>query len=206
MNVLKNGNVGIGITDPAYKLDITGPMNLNKGITEGIALRCNNVEALWYNGTYFSWGYGGTYNYFADPITIGNVTDPTGYALWVQGNAWSTGTFLSSDARYKKNISAIDNALDKLMKVRGTTFEFRTNEFQDYQFAEGPQFGFIAQELENVFPEVVKTDRNGYKSVNYNGMIPILLESIKEQQLQIESQQKQINELKSIVSGLISER
>jgi hypothetical protein len=181
------------------QVDIMGGLNINSAVPDGKALYVYDKEALWFNGTYFSWGYGGFYNYFADPITIGNVTDPTGYALWVQGDAWSTGSFLSSDARYKKNISTIDHALDKLMKVRGTTFEFRTDEFRDYHFTEGTQFGFIAQELENVFPEVVKTDYNDYKSVNYNGMIPVITEAVKEQQAIIEKMQKEIDELKAII-------
>jgi hypothetical protein len=196
LTILKsNGSVGIGPTAPTYKLDVAGNLNIING-RFGDALWCNGSQALWWDGTYFSWGYGGTYNYFADPITIGNVTNPTGYALWVQGNAWSTGAFLSSDARYKKNIQDIENALDKIIKIRGTSFVFRADEFKDYQFAEGLQFGFIAQELENVFPEMVKTERNGYKSVNYNEMIPVLVEAIKDQQ-------KQIEELKQLVQSLI---
>jgi hypothetical protein len=196
LTVLKsNGNVGIGPVSPEYKLDVAGNLNIING-RYGDALWCNGSQALWWNGTYFSWGFSGTFNYFADPITIGNVTEPTGYALWVQGNAWSTGAFLSSDARYKKNISEIENALDKIIKIRGTSFLYRTDEFKDYQFADGLQFGFIAQELENVFPEMVKTDSNGYKSVNYNEMIPVLVEAVKEQQ-------KQIEELKQLVQSLL---
>ena len=116
--------------------------------------------------------------------------------LYVQGTAYSTGSWSSSDASFKKNISTIGNSLDRLMKIRGTRFEFRNDEFKDYQFAKGPQYGFIAQELEKEFPEIVKTEGDGYKSVNYNGMIPVLLEAVKEQQKQIEDQQKQINELR----------
>ena len=159
-----------------------------------LLLRLKGKQALWWDGTYFSWGYDGKYNYFADPITIGNATKPTGYALWVQGNAWSTGAFQSSDARYKKNIREIENALDRILKIRGTSFVFRTDEFKDYQFAEGLQFGFIAQELENVFPEMVKTENNGYKSVNYSEMIPVLVEALKEQQ-------KKIEELEQVVQS-----
>ena len=83
------------------------------------------------------------------------------------------------------------------MKVRGTSFEFRRDEFKDYLFDEGTRFGFIAQELEEVFPEVVKTEDNGYKSVNYDGMIPVLLEAIKEQQKGIEQIKAENNQLKA---------
>jgi len=102
--------------------------------------------------------------------------------LYVQGNAYATGTWNSSDIRFKKNVTSIENALSGILRIRGTSFEFRKDEFKDYQFDEGTQFGFIAQELEDVFPELVNTENNGYKSVNYNGMIPVLVEAIKEQQ------------------------
>ncbi|HBE41670.1 MAG TPA: hypothetical protein DDW27_10800 [Bacteroidales bacterium] len=196
-----NTFVGIGTTNPAYTLDVAGGVNIIKGLS-GSALLCNNAQAIWYNGTYFSWGYGGNYNYFANKVTIGNADNPS-YMLYVQGNAFATGTWSSSDIRFKKDISTIDKALDRIMKIRGASFLFRTDEFKDYQFAEGIQYGFIAQEVEKVFPGLVHNENDGFKSLNYNGMIPVLLESIKEQQLQIESQQKQIDELKHLVKNLM---
>jgi hypothetical protein len=177
------GNVGISTNTPTKTLDVNGDMNIRGN--GSLMLYCNDDEAIWYNGTYYSWGYGGTYNFFGDRIKIGgdgNVAPSTTYALYVTGNAYATGNWSSSDLRFKKNINTIGNPLERMLKVRGASFEFRCDEFPDYTFAKGRQLGFIAQELEEVFPELVNTETDGFKSVNYNGMIPVLLEAIKEQQ------------------------
>ncbi len=76
MVINATGNVGIGTNSPVYKLSVNGPVNLNEGIASGTALRVNGAEALWYNGTYFSWGFGGSANFFSDNVGIG-VTAPT---------------------------------------------------------------------------------------------------------------------------------
>jgi hypothetical protein len=73
MTIQNTGNVGIGTTGPSYKLDVAGPVNLNKGLS-GVAMRVDSMEALWYDGDYFSWGYGGNANYFARKVGIGTST------------------------------------------------------------------------------------------------------------------------------------
>ncbi len=89
MVINANGNVGIGTNSPVYKLSVNGPANLNEGIASGAALRVNGAEALWYNGTYFSWGFGATANFFADPIGIGTPTPSS--TLDVVGNTELNG-------------------------------------------------------------------------------------------------------------------
>jgi len=77
--IYNNGSsVGIGTNTPSEMLSVNGIANLNEGITSGIALKVNGVEALYYNGSAsrFSWGYGGTANYFADKVGIGE-NNPT---------------------------------------------------------------------------------------------------------------------------------
>lgn len=187
-----NGRVGVSVT-PSYNLDVNGTVNIRR--SSAPAFYIDGKEALWSNGTYFSWGFGNTYNYFAKSIIIGNSGNPGSYKLWVQGNAYSTGSWLGSDARYKTNIQTLDNSLSRLMKIRGCSYEFNTVEMPDKNFSQGERFGFIAQEIKDIFPEVVRQDKNGMYAVNYDGFIPVLVEAVKEQE-------KQISELKALVKEL----
>jgi len=101
----------------------------------------------------------------------------------------------SSDRRIKENIVTIKDALLKVKKLRGVEY----NKIKTPNFDE---IGFIAQEVEDIVPELVQTDENGMKSVSYARTVSLLTEAMKEQQKTIESQQKDINELKMIVKEL----
>ena len=85
-----------------------------------------------------------------------------------------------SDINLKKNIEVIPNALDKVSQIRGVTFD--RIDLED----ESRQSGVIAQEIEKVLPEVVRTTQDGTKTVAYGNMVGLLIESIKEQQNRIE--------------------
>ena len=73
-----------------------------------------------------------------------------------------------------------------------------TSAFPKNNFTTGRQIGLLAQNVEKIVPEAVH-ENNGYKGVDYARLVPLLIESIKEQQKQIEDQQQQINELKKLV-------
>lgn len=99
--------------------------------------------------------------------------------------------FSASDRRLKDNIKPIENALEKVNKISGVEFDWNSN--QD-TYAEGMHdIGVIAQEIEEVIPEVVKTRDNGYKAVKYEKIVPLLIEAIKEQQAQIDELKQLIN-------------
>lgn len=121
-----------------------------------------------------------------------NTNNPAGFALNVNGTAKFSGnitvvsTTYTSDARFKKNVVDLNNPLDALLNLHGVAYEWDREKFADQHFASGKQLGFLAQEVEAIFPELIVTDAKGYKSVNYVGMIPVAVEAIKAQQKQIE--------------------
>ena len=101
--------------------------------------------------------------------------------------------FATSDKRLKENIKPISNALCKLNEVSGNTFNWKKlnkDQIQNIHGNTGKDVGVIAQEIESILPEAVTTRDSGYKAVNYEKIIPLLIEAIKDQQ-------KQIDELKS---------
>jgi hypothetical protein len=99
------------------------------------------------------------------------------------GNFTATGDVTAySDKRLKRNIETITNAVDTVSKLRGVNFE------KDGRYSTG----VIAQEVEEVLPQVVHTDPDGMKSVAYGNIVGILIEAIKEQQKEIEELKKRL--------------
>jgi len=84
--------------------------------------------------------------------------------------------FASSDKRLKDNLTKIEGSLEKVNKLNGYSFDWNDNQ-QSYS---GHDYGVVAQEVEAIFPELVKTRDNGYKAVKYEKLIPVLIEAIKE--------------------------
>ena len=116
-------------------------------------------------------------------------------SLGVNANADSTNgvirasndiiAFYSSDERLKENVKPIENALDKVSKINGVTFDW-IEDMQEFHPNEGNDVGVIAQEIEKVLPEVVETRDSGYKAVKYEKIVPLLIESIKDLKAEIE--------------------
>ena len=129
---------------------------------------------------------------------VGIGTNSPAEQLHVVGNIFATGCVIGSniacpsDARFKKNIQTMDHALDALGHLRGVRYEWRHDEFPDREFTEGQQIGLIAQEVQNVIPQAVVKQSDGYLAVDYARLVPLLIEAVKEQQKRIEALEKKL--------------
>lgn len=274
MFVTNSGNVGIGVTAPTNKLEVSGNGKFTGGLIVNGITTLNNT--LYGNAAYMSYissngditasgsltgtdlivnnkwtinnsGMSGTGTFTVNPdmtwegaaifhgsyfvakkissgtdnsqagitgsaianhpslVSYGVLGDANGspyaYGVACIGNGYYTGDWFEfSDRKFKTNTQPVNNALGLVMKLQPRTYEFRQNEFPQLNFPSGMHYGFIAQEVEQVAPDLVGTttipvdknkpegERTEAKMVNYIGLIPVLTEAIQEQQLLIQRQ------------------
>ena len=166
-------------------------------------IRYNTEEETFegYSGT--EWGaIGGSFS-----ITDDTSTNSTYYPVFVDSTTGeptqtsvssgklnfnpSTGNFSAtqftslSDASKKTNIRPIENSIELTKQLQGVRFDW----VDDHR----PSMGLIAQEVEKVIPELVETNEEGIKTLNYSNMIGLLIETVKEQQVRIEELERKIN-------------
>lgn len=99
-----------------------------------------------------------------------------------------------SDRRYKQDIRPLKNCLNKVLAMCGVTYFWNREAFPNKQFSKDSQIGFIGQEVETTYPEVVFTNSEGYKSLDYSRLTPVLVEAIKEQHQLIKQQTSALGE------------
>lgn len=119
--------------------------------------------------------------------TIQGETNMTfdGSTLQVTGTIRSSGdmvAFASSDEKLKDNILPISNAVEKVSQISGVEFDWNENQ-ETYS---GHDVGVIAQEIEAVFPSLVRVSSEGYKQVKYEKLVGVLIEAIKELKVEID--------------------
>ncbi len=125
--------------------------------------------------------------------------------LDVNGSVNCTGGTCSSDERWKRSIVTLPNVIENIKQMRGVSYFWKTEAFPDQNFTTDKQIGLIAQEVEKVYPELVKTNEEGYKSMDYMSLTAVLLEAVKEQQKEIESL-KEINGIQSKENSTLEAR
>ena len=124
-----------------------------------------------------------------DLLTIANTGDVT----------ISGGLTLNSDLRLKNKVQYISNAIEKVKKIEGVSYYWN----KELGRSERKQYGLIAQNVEQVFPEMVSENQDGIKSVNYQALIPVLINATQEQQKQLDEQQKLIAKQQEQIALLI---
>jgi len=101
---------------------------------------------------------------------------------------------VSSDARLKSNIISLGSTLSKLLLIDGKSYTMKKDGDK--------KIGVLAQDIQKVFPELVTEDDNEMLAVNYQGLVPVLINAIKEQQSEIDTYRNEVSELREMVQEL----
>jgi len=193
-NIIVNG------TYPSFQ--ITGSINTNTEYTAGDGLTLTGTEFtnsakdqtvellgenITVNGTYPSFQITGSIN-TDTTYTASNGLILSGSTFLMSGTYSGslnvTGditAYSSSDRRLKDNITPISNPIEKIMSIGGYEYDWNTKSNK-----EGHDIGVIAQEIEKILPDIVKIRGDGYKAVNYERIVALLIEAVKDQQAQID--------------------
>jgi hypothetical protein len=180
-----NGSTGAGVS--GYSYTGNGVRGESNGASNGGA------------------GGNGVFGYSPNGQGIGGES-PYGYGVFSWGNMGYTGSLAHySDERLKKDVSTLADALDVVLALRGVSFTWLGDEFPEKHLGAGPQIGLIAQEVEPVLPEIVITDLEGYKAIDYPKLTPVLVEAIKQQQAIIERHERGEVEVRAALAELATE-
>jgi Chaperone of endosialidase len=182
-------NATNGLVSPGNNVQLGGTL------TQATTISQNNYSLRFNNAS------GGTNLVVVNGRVGVNMASPN-YSLQVNGTLAGNAAYINlSDKRFKTDIKPIDNAVQKMMRLRGVRFNWN-NRMAGYQNTDHKiHTGFIAQEVEQVLPQAVATANNALKtkSVAYSEVIPVLVEAIKQQQNQTRQQQQEIDDLKRLL-------
>lgn len=175
----------------------------------------------------YNWG---NYKFFIDNTGRVGIHKKPSYKLDVKGSmSCLSSYFIRSDYRYKSEIKELSNCLDKLQKLEGKQYQklvfkdgVSDDEFEmmkkngkipeDAQNIKSgddiyrSEFGFLADDLKRLFPELVYEDSVGILSVNYMGLIPVIVNSMKEQKTILITQYEEIEKLKAEISDYVKQK
>ena len=219
MRITSGGNVGIGTTSVAAKLQVhstiataDAPTIFLNQYDAGSQNYANIATGDMYHGVILR-GYPAAYNTYG--VTTGNYMsfyeyggdfrfykkDVSSLVLqgYLNGGTWTvTGDVVAygspSDINLKENIKPLEGALEKVMKLQGVSFTWKEDTDTNKVTGIKDDIGFIAQEVQEILPDLVRKNDNGLLSLRDKGITALLVEAIKEQQ-------KQIDELKYLLQN-----
>ncbi|GGN02462.1 hypothetical protein GCM10010967_41360 [Dyadobacter beijingensis] len=186
ITVLRNGNVGFGnnCVNPEYVLDIGGRARIkNNGGSNTAGIYFNNSQNI-------TEGFVGMKSDDEVGFYINNLWR---FIVHSGGNVYAQHYSNFSDRALKTDIHPLQNSLSGLRNMQGYSYHWK-----DTKSAQTLQTGVIAQEVEKVFPELVSLAGNGFKAVNYIGLIPHLIEAVKE----LDKKTEEITALKKELASL----
>jgi hypothetical protein len=179
------GFISLYTTNPNYWWEISNQDISGGGRTNGLAFRertgsGNSIERV----------------YFSQGGNVGIGTLSPSYALDVNGTIRGNNV-APSDRRFKTSIAPLSSSLEKVSSLQGVSYQWDCAKWPKKNFSEGKQIGLIAQDVEKVVPEVVTTDKEGYKSLAYDRLVAVLIEAVKEQQKEIVALRQDLETVKA---------
>jgi hypothetical protein len=206
MRVTASGNVGIGTPSPNTKLDVAGslqiltgsnPIRFTAGWTGFPDAVTNQAEISNDTSSYRTLMIvGNRSGGVGRRVSVWDRLEVNGTAFKPGGGAWGS----TSDIRLKQNVQPLAGALDKLLRLRGVFFEWKEPEQQGN--LTGPQMGLIADEVEEVFPEWISTDPEGYKQLTVCGFEALVVEALRTLKAENDHIKVQNQALETRVVGL----
>ena len=179
IKVNSEGNVGINNTNPACRLDVAGNVKM---AFNGYTLLFTGVSLYPSSGN-MDLGISGSswYRFYANTAFLNNQP------------------VIISDENYKQNITGLLPMMDKVKLLRPVSYNLKTDskEAGGEKMKSNIQYGFLAQELQQVFPEMVTPREDGVLGIRYTELIPVLVQALKEQQEEIDALNKRITELEN---------
>jgi Chaperone of endosialidase len=114
------------------------------------------------------------------------------------------GGTCASDRRFKKNITPFGSVLDRVTALQPVHFDWRSTEFPDRHFGDSRSYGLIAQDVEEVLPELVVTAEDGFKAVDYSKLPLLTIQAVKELKSENNTLKDRVSELERIVAELLA--
>lgn len=185
------------------------------GIDEGeihVGVKGEVVSYLGSTVNYGVWGVqpAGTASPSSSPPTSGtNGTNPVAYAGYFEGDVFCSNTYYYSDPKLKQNVKEYNGALTQLRKLNIKSYNFKNDIYPDMNLPQGDQIGVLSTELKTVFPSLVKHSMHvssekkdnkyvEFDAVNYNALIPVLIQAVKE----LDSKKNENKQLEEKVANL----